>query len=123
MHTHHYIVCLGSNYDRAVHMEAARKALYTHFADVRFSTELETEAIGGKWLSPFSNQVGRFTSRLQKEEVRNILKQIEKENGRTPEDKERGIVKIDIDLLMADSENIKPDDLKRDFVIAGLKLL
>ena len=49
------------------------------------------------------------------------MKQIEKENGRLPEDKEQGIVKLDIDLLIADDRILKPDDLKKEFVQRGIQ--
>ena len=52
-----------------------------------------------------------------------LLKQIEKENGRLPEDKQQGIVKLDIDLLKYDDSILKPKDMEKDFVQAGLKEL
>ena len=75
-----------------------------------------TEAIGGKWLSPFGNQLAKLTTPLDAEEIRYLLKQMEKNHGRLPEDKEHGIVKLDIDLLMYDEEILKPEDMKRDFI-------
>lgn len=101
-------------------MEAARIALALHFPDIRFSTEMETEAIGSGFLSPFSNQVAQLTTPLSAEEVRTILKSIEKENGRLPEDKAQGIVKLDIDLLKFDDAILKPQDLEKSYVLEGL---
>jgi 2-amino-4-hydroxy-6-hydroxymethyldihydropteridine diphosphokinase len=51
------------------------------------------------------------------------LKQIERDNGRLPEDKAQGIVKLDIDLLKFDDYVLKPKDLEKDFVMEGIKLL
>lgn len=116
MRQHSCLLCLGSNYQRHSAMEAARKALLQHFPNIRFSKEMETEAIGDKFLSPFSNQLAILSTSLSSEEVRTILKQIEKENGRLPEDKGQGIVKLDIDLLMIDDTILKPDDLKKEFI-------
>lgn len=123
MNTHSCLLCLGSNKDRELRMEAARKALRKHFAYILFGAEMETEAIGSGFLSPFSNQVARLTTPLSAEEVRTILKSIEKENGRLPEDKAKGIVKLDIDLLMYDDTVLKPKDMEKCYVQEGLVAL
>lgn len=113
---HTCLLCMGSNTGRKTRMENARKALAHSFPDIRFGAEMETEAIGSGFLSPFSNQVARLTTPLSAEEVRTVLKSIEKENGRLPEDKAQGIVKMDIDLLMYDELILKPKDLEKDFI-------
>ena len=121
MNQHFCILCLGSNSGRHAHIAHARRALTRHFPDIRFGEEMETEAIGCGFLSPFSNQLARFSTLLSPEEVRSILKSIEKDNGRLPEDKAQGIVKLDIDLLMYDEQVLKPKDMEKDFVRQGLK--
>ena len=123
MNHHFCLLCLGSNSNRHFRMEAARKALMELFPNIRFSTEMTTEAIGDKFLSPFSNQVAKIETPLTREEIRSLLKKIEKENGRLPEDKEQGIVKLDIDLLTFDDLILKPNDLEKDFVIKGISSL
>ena len=123
MNQHTCLLCLGSNSDRHLHMGAARKALTQLFPNIRFSEEMTTEAIGDIFLSPFSNQVAKMETSLSIEEIRTILKQIEKENGRLPEDKAQGIVKLDIDLLKYDDVILKPQDMEKSFVIAGISSL
>ena len=123
MNTHTCFLCIGSNYYRTAYMTYARNDLMKHFPDIRFSPEMETEAIGDRFLSPFSNQVASFETALSAEEVRAILKQIESDHGRLPTDKSHGIVKMDIDLLMYDDCVLKPQDLERDFVVKGLNSL
>ena len=123
MNHHFCLLCLGSNSNRHFHMEAARKALIELFPNIRFSAEMTTEAIGDKFLSPFSNQVAKIETSLTSEEIRNLLKQIEKDNGRLPEDKANGIVKLDIDLLTFDDLVLKPNDLEKDFVLEGISAL
>ena len=123
MNLHTCLLCLGSNLDGATRLSAARHALLSHFPDIRFSQEMVTEAIGTGFLSPFHNQVARFTTPFSAEEVRVILKQIERDNGRLPEDKANGIVKLDIDLLVVDEEVLKAKDLEREFVIRGMEEL
>ena len=76
-----------------------------------------------KYSGLFSNQVARFTSDCQVEEVAARLKAIEREAGRKPDEKKREIVRLDIDVLSCDTLVYKPDDLKRDYVVRGLKEL
>ena len=123
MNHHSCLLCSGSNLDRKTHMESARRALAQAFPGIRFGKEMETEAIGNGFLSPFSNQLAAFKTSLPAEEVRAILKQIERDNGRTPDDKQQGIVKLDIDLLKYDDALLKPKDMEKDFVQTGLKEL
>ena len=81
MNQHSCLLCLGSNSNRHFHMEEARKALKESFPTIRFGEEMTTEAIGDKFLSPFSNQVAKIETSLTIEEIRNLLKKIEKDNG------------------------------------------
>ena len=123
MNLHSCLICMGSNFDRHPHMASARAALSEAFPDIRFGPELETEAIGSRFLSPFSNQLARFSTPLPAEEVRCLLKSIEKAHGRKPEDKAQGIVRLDIDLLMYDTTILKPEDMKRPFVADSYRSL
>ena len=123
MNQHTCILCLGSNLDAATRLSAARSVLLSHFPDIRFSQEMVTEAIGSGFLSPFHNQVARFTTPLDAESVRKLLKGIEQAQGRLPEDKAQGIVKLDIDLLKYDDCVLKPKDMEREFVLVGMQEL
>lgn len=115
------ILCLGSNYERDFHMADARNALSKCFHNIRFGEEMITQAIGDGMLSPFSNQLAKFDTHHTFEEIHRILKDIERQSGRTPNDKHLGIVKLDIDILVFNNQTIKPADLQRDYVQKGLK--
>ena len=123
MNQHTCILCLGSNFYRIAHMAYAQRDLKKHFPTIRFSEEMETEAIGSRFLSPFSNQTALFETSASPEEVRTILKRIEHRNGRSPEDKAQGIVKLDIDLLKYDDCVLKPKDMEREIVLVGMREL
>lgn len=123
MNSESCLICLGSNYDREIHMNAARNALSEAFPNIRFGEELETEAIGKGFFSPFSNQLATFQTSLTTDEIRQRLKEIEQDNGRMPQEKSQGIVKIDIDLLIHGSRILKPEDLKRDYIQQELERL
>ena len=123
MNSESCLICLGSNYDREIHMNAARNALSEAFPNILFGEELETEAIGEGFFSPFSNQLATFQTSLTTDEIRQRLKEIEQDNGRMPQEKSQGIVKIDIDLLIHGSRILKPEDLKRDYIQQELERL
>ncbi len=69
----------------------------------------------------FINQLARFSSDVQPKEIEQQLKEIEHLAGRTPEEKALEVVRLDLDLLMADEEVLRPKDLQRDFVQQLLK--
>ena len=123
MNQHTCFLCLGSNFYRIAHMAYAQRELKKHFPAIRFSKEMETEAIGSRFLSPFSIQVASFETTLSAEEVRVILKQIEHDLGRLPEENSQGVVRIDFDLLMYDDSVLKPADFERVYVVEGSKSL
>lgn len=115
-----YTISIGSNEDRRENLALARRRLEELFSGIRFSKEEETKPLLFCRPELFSNQVARFTSNSGAEEVVLRLKNIEREAGRTPEDKKLEIVRLDIDLLSCDDTVYKPEDLKRDYIVRGL---
>lgn len=104
-------------------MALARRRLNGFFPGIRFSEEVETEPLFFQRRDKFSNQVARFTSARPVEEVKALLKSIEREAGRLPGDKAQEIVKLDIDLLLCDGRIFKSQDLERPYVAAGIAAL
>ena len=118
-----YTISIGSNEQRRENMELARRRLTELFSGIRFSEEEETVPLFFHRPNLFSNQVACFASDNPVEEVTACLKAIEREAGRKPEEKEQEIVRLDIDLLSCDGTVYKPKDLKRDYILRGLKQL
>lgn len=118
-----YTIGIGSNWQREEHMKQARCRLKEYFPGIRFSEEVETEPLFFQRSDKFSNQVACFTSSKSVEEVKWLLKSIEREAGRNPEDKAQEIVKLDIDLLQCDDCILKPQDLERPFIKEGINKL
>ena len=71
----------------------------------------------------FANQLARFSSDYTQLEVEAVLKRIEQEAGRLPEDKEQEIVKLDLDLLLCGDCVCRPQDMERDYIRRGLASL
>ena len=110
-----YTISIGSNEQRRENMELARRRLTELFSGIRFSEEEETVPL-------FFHRPNLFSDNPV-EEVTACLKAIEREAGRKPEEKEQEIVRLDIDLLSCDGTVYKPKDLKRDYILRGLKQL
>ena len=106
---HKCIICIGSNYNRKENLLLARKRLADLFPSIRFTTERETQPL--------------FFSEAEEEKVKKELKAIEKCAGRRPEDKKEEKVCLDIDLLSFDDRVLKPEDLKREYIVKGLEEL
>ena len=92
------------------------------FPQLQFSRSLFTPAIGIV-SPPFTNCLAEGYCCMQLEEVLVALKNIEAEMGSVSEDRKKGIVKIDIDLLQFDATKRKADDWSRDYIQLLLKEL
>ncbi len=90
-------------------MTFARNKLKDFFPDINFEPARDTKPIGMylRTMEPFSNQIAKFSSQLSPNKVKALLKVIEREAGRTPQEKQLEIIRLDIDLLMADEHIYK----------------
>lgn len=120
---HKCIICIGSNYNRKENLLLARRRLVDLFPTIRFTSEQETRPLFFRSPALFSNQVAMFFSEAEEERVRKELKAIEQSAGRRPEDKKEEKISLDIDLLSFDDRVLKPEDLKREYVVKGLEEL
>ncbi|MEG1544915.1 MAG: 2-amino-4-hydroxy-6-hydroxymethyldihydropteridine diphosphokinase [Tannerellaceae bacterium] len=117
------VLGLGSNRDSIQNIERATARLRAHFVSIRFSEAVYTEPINCLDPALFLNIVAVAESPDGPEEVRSVLKDIEYALGRRPEDKAAGRILIDIDLLQWNDRILKPDDLEREYIRAGLHSL
>lgn len=118
------IVALGSNTEAQKNLALGRNLLIKYFHNAQFAPEETTQAIGCQInLTPFLNQVCTFVSDLSIAELKTRLKTIEHASGRTPEEKLKEVIRLDIDLLAVDNEVIKPLDWERDYVKRGIRYL
>lgn len=63
----------------------------------------------------FTNQLAVIETTVPLIVARSLLKSIERQLGRNDEDVNRGIVKLDLDLLCADGQVLRPHDWERDY--------
>ena len=113
--THYILLALGSNVAAELHIEQAKARLSAVFPQLRFSRSLITPAIGIV-SPPFMNCLAEGYCSVPLEEVIAALKDIEAQMGSVSEERKKGIVKIDIDLLQFDNTKRKADDWSRDYI-------
>ncbi|MDE3272273.1 2-amino-4-hydroxy-6-hydroxymethyldihydropteridine diphosphokinase [Pseudoalteromonas sp. G4] len=107
-------ISIGSNINKERYIKAALAILPTHFENVTYSSIFESESVGFEG-NNFYNLVAAATTDLTLEEVCALLKQIEREHGRTPADKKFSPRTLDLDLLFFDDVICdSPAQLPRD---------
>jgi 2-amino-4-hydroxy-6-hydroxymethyldihydropteridine diphosphokinase len=116
------LLCLGSNFDQENNIEKARERLYNIFGDMVFSQNLWTVPIG-KGTSLYLNCLAVAETTMDCDEINTLLKQTEHSLGRTQTEKEKHIVRIDIDILQYGDQVFHPQDWKRYYVEQLLKQL
>jgi len=118
------VIGIGSNAgNAAAKVESAIKWLSENFRNVRTSsvypTLPEADAVPGLYY----NAVAVAESRLSRYEVINMLKEYERENGRTPERKLAGDISIDLDLVYDGNTVLRPQEISRYYFSKGFKEL
>ena len=117
------LVSLGSNQDKEKNIRLADQLLSDYCVSIRFSKAVYTKPVDMQNQSLFLNQVAIAFSPERPDEITNTFKRIERQLGRAVEDKSRGRVLIDIDLLQWNDRVLKPDDLQRPYVQSALGAL
>lgn len=112
---------IGSNEDAQVNIEQAKIYLARIFKDIAYSSLMETYPIGLGNPSLFLNQVAFLKTTYNLEQINSYLKEIEQQIGRKKEDKSNEIVRIDLDLLIFDNQELRKGDLKREYINQGIQ--
>lgn len=110
------IISIGSNEDKEANLTRCQVLLASCFSDIRYSSTTVTSPYGSHYKDDFLNQLALVYTQQEEVSVHNMLKQIEKEMGRSVSDKEKGIVIIDIDLVVWNEKVLKPTDMERSYV-------
>lgn len=109
------LIALGSNHEQEKNVAFAMERLRNFFPSISFSRMLWTEPIGIA-SDRFVNAIALADTDREQEEVERILKQIEKECGRTREEKMRNIIRLDLDLLQWGTVRLREQDWQRDYI-------
>lgn len=110
------LLSIGTNEDRESNLSLCHQFLNNIFTDISYSDTSVTMPYGTTYKNDFLNQLAVIYTDRDKDEVIRLLKSIEKDMGRNEADKENGIVKIDIDLVIWNNNVLKPEDFTRSYI-------
>lgn len=122
---HIIYIGMGSNLSSAAEVLAEARCWLEELSDdeAYFSTPVSTAPVDFPWPALFMNQVARIRSTMTLEEVKASLKRMERRAGRRRGDKQRGVVRLDLDLLAVDDDVLRPSDWQRPYIRQGIEEL
>ena len=121
VHPHVCLLCLGSNRESERQLSTAIQELAQRFRIAKAGRPVHTPAEGSAaGTADYLNQAVLIETRLTADQLETVLKEIERAHGRTPQDKRKGSVPIDMDLLKYDDSVLRPDDWAKDYVQKAL---
>lgn len=123
MEKHTLYISIGTNLPTAEQVLnwTKRKLSEAFRGEALYSTAVKTDPIKMPKSPQFTNQVVRIVTTVPKAFAKPLLKSIERQLGRTDEDKSRQVVRVDLDILCSDGEIIKPEDWERDYIKAAVE--
>ena len=107
---------VAANCDHEKNLSEARHRLEQVLFSLSFSRELWTEPIGSHKSGLYLNQLAAGLTNMSVDELCLWIKETEIQMGRSQEDREQGIVRIDLDLLQYDKQQYHLRDWERDYV-------
>lgn len=111
------LLCMGSNVDALSHINAAKDLLRQVLRDVRFSRSAWTKPVGVcAHHALYLNCLAEGYSDMSYAALWQVLKDMERSLGSLPAEREKGLVRIDIDILLADGKRHHEADWERDYV-------
>lgn len=117
MECYDIIISIASNDQQEQNLSEARRCLGQILSDLHFTEELWTEPFSEKNTSRlYLNQLVYAHTTLNAQELNAALKTIEKQMGRTPKQKLRGIVSIDLDLMQHNGLRFHLTDWERPYI-------
>lgn len=118
-----YLLSIGSNCPSAAAMMArAEEWLRGHFANVESSGIYSSKALNAS-APDYLNLVARGDSDMTPGQAIATAKAFEAECGRTAESKLRGSIEMDVDIIAAGDDILRPAELSRPYFITGLQLI
>ncbi|MDD6210445.1 MAG: 2-amino-4-hydroxy-6-hydroxymethyldihydropteridine diphosphokinase [Bacteroidales bacterium] len=117
------IVLTGSNIKPYSNVSKALQELKKIDSTLQSLPEELTPSLGNPNRNFYLNQLHLLQTALTAEELTIQFKSLEKLLGRKSEDKEKGIVHIDIDLVYFNNQLLKPKEATLPYVQEGLKKL
>lgn len=120
---HRCIICLGSNHQGIEHIKNAEKEIEEIANKIHWGDIIETKPENTSSSTPYHNRAALLQTSVSKETLIKEFKRIEQQHGRTVSGQHKGIIPLDIDLLMYDNEIVKPADFKKEYVQQALQTI
>lgn len=111
-----YLISIGSNIDRDSNMDKCHQLLSATYPDILSSERIETKPFGLKGVPDFLNQLVIVKTNDTVDDILTCLKNIERQLGRFSDDKQKGLIKIDADLLAVNNTIVKEEDFVRPYL-------
>lgn len=100
-------------------MARAEEWVHATFSNVESSGIYATRAMNGV-AADYLNLVARGDSDMTAAQAIAAGKAFEAECGRTPQSKRRGSIEMDVDIISAGEEILRPAELSRPYFIEGI---
>lgn len=110
------LLSIGTNEDREANLALCHKYLNSLFENIIYSKTSITIPYGNSYKNDFLNQLAVVYTDKGKKDISLLLKSLERKMGRENADKEKGIVKIDVDIIAWNEEIVKPSDISRSYI-------
>lgn len=112
---HQVMLCLGANKDAKIHIQKAQQLLQKQLPGFRFSETMWTDPVGID-SSPFLNCVGWGETEMAYDELRQFTKKMERNVGDRKYLRAKGIINLDIDILLYDGQKYHSEDWEREYI-------
>ena len=110
------VIGLGSNIDPDENIARARESIAAEFRLLDESRWVETEPVGFSEQAKFTNGALLIETRLERDELKAWLRELETQLGRLRGTNRDGPRPIDLDIVVWNSEIVDPDVHERAFL-------
>lgn len=111
------IIALGSNYNAENNIRCAIELLNEYIYNIQSAQIIENEPVGFSFeVANFFNTMVIGNTDLTIDELEQRFKSVEKSLGRNQEDKKKGVIHIDIDLMEHNGIKLHMSDWSRGYI-------
>ena len=109
-------ISLATNFEQERNLSEAHERLRQILFEARYTNAIWTEPYKRKLSAKYINQLVYAKTTLNAEELISVMKAIETSMGRTAQQREKGIVTIDLDLMEHDGVRYHLEDWQRPYI-------
>lgn len=110
-----FVIAIGSNVEQTRNIEKAKEKLNALLPTVHYTHALYTKPIDIQ-SDKFLNLLAWGETDISLSEIEKYIKEIEMHCGSVKEQKQQGIVALDLDILLFDKMRLHEKDWKREYI-------